>query len=201
MAGVTGGDGAVTRHFVSEGERTDSGQAAALGLSLGEGKATLAGLQRLLVTAQVDAHCRRRRRCGHCKAPRPPRDHRTRTLVSLFGTVEARAPRFGPCRCGVACRRSLAPAAEVMPDRRTPDHGRVLDGMGSTLPYRQVRALLAELLPLDTAPAVETVRRRTPRVGARPGRAALVSPDEGAPAPARTVTLAIGAGHVKSVRT
>ncbi|PWC39490.1 hypothetical protein TSO352_04915 [Azospirillum sp. TSO35-2] len=77
---VTGGDGAVTRQVISEGERTEAGQAATLGLSLIEGKATLSGLQRVLVTARVDAHGRRgsRRRairlpplpsCG-VKAPR-----------------------------------------------------------------------------------------------------------------------------------
>jgi len=60
--------------------------------------------------------------------------------------------------------------------------------------------LLAELLPLDTAPQVETIRRRTLQVGARLERAALVPPDEGSPAPA-AITLAIDAGHVKSIRT
>ena len=81
--------------------------------------------------------------------------------MSLFGTVEVRAPRFGPCRCGVACRRSLTPVAEIMPDRCTPEYERVMAGMGSALPYRRARALLAELLPLDTAPKVDTIRRRT----------------------------------------
>ncbi len=201
MVEVTGEGGAMTQHVISEGERTGAGQAATLGLSLSEGKATLAGLQRVLVTAQADAHCRLRRRCGHCGASRPRKDHRSRQLVSLFGTVEVRAPRFGPCRCGVACRRSLTPVAEIMPDRCTPEYERVLAGMGSALPYRRARALLAELLPLDMAPDVETVHRRTLQVGARLERAALVPPDEGAPAPAKAITLAIDAGHVKSVRT
>lgn len=88
-----------------------------------------------------------------------------------------------------------------MPDRCTPEYECILARMGSALPYRRARALLAELLPLDTAPDVETVRRRTLQVGARLERAALVPPDEGAPAPAQAITLAIDAGHVKSVRT
>ena len=124
---VTGNDGVVTRHVISEGERTEAGQAVTLGLSLAESKATLAGLQRVLVTAQTDAHCHRRRRCGHCGSLRPLKDHRPRRLVSLFGTVEVRAPRFGACRCGVACRRILTPVAEIMPDRcntPAPAHGR-----------------------------------------------------------------------------
>ena len=201
MVEVTGEDGAVTQRVTSEGERSAVGQAATLGLSLAESKVILAGIQHVLVTAQADAHCRHRRRCSHCGAARPLKDHRTRTLVSLFGTVEVRAPRFGPCHCGVACRRTLTPVAEIMPDRCTPEYERVLAGMGSALPYRRARALLADLLPLDTAPDVETIRRRTLQVGARLERAALVPPDEGSPAPAQAITLAIDAGHVKSVRT
>ena len=43
MVEVTGEDGAGAQHVISDG------------------KATLASLQRVLVTAQADAHCRRRR--------------------------------------------------------------------------------------------------------------------------------------------
>ena len=199
MVEVTGEDGAVTQHVISAGERSAVGQAATLGLSLAEGKATLVGVQRVLVTAQTDAHCRHRRRCSHCGAARPLKDHRLRQLVSLFGTVEVRAPRFEPCRCSVACRRTLTPVVEIMPDRCTPEYERVLAGMGSALPYRRARTLLAELLPLDTAPEVETIRRRTLWVGARLERAALVPPDEVARTTA--ITLAIDGGHVRSVRT
>ncbi|MCW2239422.1 ISKra4 family transposase [Azospirillum canadense] len=201
MMEVTGEDGAVTQHVISEGERTGAGQAATLGLSLAESKATLTGLQRVLVAAQADAHCRRRRRCSHCGTSRPLKDHRSRRLVSLFGTVAVRAPRFGPCRCGVASRRSLTPVAEIMPDRCTPEYERVLAGMGSALPYRRARALLADLLPVDTVPEVETIRRRTLQVGARLERAALVPPDQTSPASAKAITLAIDGGHVRSVRT
>ena len=86
-----------------------------------------------------------------------------------------------------------------MPDRCTPEYERILSGMGSALPYRRARALLAELLPLNTAPKVETIRRRTLQVGARLERAALVPPGEGSPA--TTITLAIDARHVKSIKT
>jgi hypothetical protein len=42
-----------------------------LGLTMAEGKMTLAGLQRHLVQAQAEEHCRRRRRCDYCGAQRP----------------------------------------------------------------------------------------------------------------------------------
>ena len=59
---------------------------------------------------------------------------RRRRLASLFGVVEVRAPRFGPCRCGVASRRTITPAAEIMPDRCTPEYERTLAKMGALLP-------------------------------------------------------------------
>jgi hypothetical protein len=69
-------------------------------------------------------------------------------LVSLFGTVVVRAPRFSRWRCAVTCRRTLSPVAEIMPDRCTPEYERVAAKMGSLLPYRWARTLLSEFLPL-----------------------------------------------------
>ena len=88
-----------------------------IGLTLEEGKHLLAALQVHLVQAQAEDHSRRRRRCQRCGAQRPLKDQRSRRLVSLFGTVEVRAPRFTPCRCAVTCRRTLNPVAEITPDR------------------------------------------------------------------------------------
>lgn len=99
---VTGEDGVVMQHIISEGERTEADPAETFGLTLTEGKAILASLRRVLVTAKADAHCHLRRRCGHCGSLRPLKEHRTRGLVSLFGVVEVCAPRFGACRCGAA---------------------------------------------------------------------------------------------------
>jgi hypothetical protein len=203
MLELAGSDGAPQMHEVGAGERSPTGHAAAaLGLSLAEGKVILAALQRHLVEAQVDEHCRSRRRCDRCGAQRPLKDLRSRRLVSLFGTVAVRAPRFGPCRCGVACRRSVTPVAEVMPDRCTPEYERIVAAMGAALPYRRALALLGEFFPLRDAPAVETTRQRTLRVGARLERAALAPPQPPAAAPeAGSIALAVDAGHVRSVRS
>jgi len=172
MLELAGPDGTPQRHEVSSGERLPTGHTAAtLGLSLEEGKAVLAAVQRHLVTAQVDEHCRSRRRCDRCGAQRPLKDQRPRRLISLFGVMEVRAPRFGPCRCGVACRRSATPVAEIMPDRCTPEYERVVAAMGAALPYRRALALLEAFFPLGDAPAVETTRQRTLQVGARLERA------------------------------
>jgi hypothetical protein len=89
------------------------------------------------------------------------------TVGVVVGTVEVRAPRFAPCRCAVTFRRTLNPVAEIMPDRCTPEYERTIAKMGSLLPYRRARTLLAEFLPLGKPQAVETTRQRTLRVGTR----------------------------------
>src|SRR5215212_6280979 len=199
---VVRADGTRQVHEVGVGGRRPAGHTAAtLGLGLEEGKATLAGVQRHLVAAQVEEHCRGRRRCDRCGAQRPLKDWRPRRLISLFGVVMVRAPRFGPCRCGIACRRSITPAAEIMPDRCTPEYERVVAAMGAALPCRRALRLLGEFFPLGDAPAVETTRQRTLRVGVRLERAALVPPQSRAAAPeAGPIALGIDAGHVRSVR-
>ena len=84
MVEVTGEDGAVTQHVISEGERTGAGQAATLGLSLAEGKATLAGLQR---GGSPDLHgCR----CSEI-ASRPATEARLTTRRDTIGQPWATA--------------------------------------------------------------------------------------------------------------
>jgi hypothetical protein len=200
---LAGADGTRQVHEIGAGERPPTGHTAAvLGLCLEESKSILAAAQRHLIAAQVEEHCRSRRRCDRCGAPRPLKDLRPRRLTSLFGVVEVHAPRFGPCRCGVACRRSITPVAEAMPDRCTPEYERVVAAMGAALPYRRALALLGQFFPLGDAPAVETARQRTLRVGARLERAALAPPQPSpAPPEASSIALAIDGGHVRSVRS
>jgi len=203
MLELAGPDGTPQRHEVGSGERSPAGHTAAtLGLGLEEGKAVLAAVQRHLVAAEVGEHCRSRRRCDRCGTQRPLKDWRPRRLTSLFGVAVVRAPRFDPCRCGAACRRSATPVAEIMPDRCTPECERVVAAMGAALPYRRALMLLKEFFPLGDAPAVETTRQRTLRVGARLERAALVpsQPPAAVPEPS-SIALGIDGGHVRSVRS
>src|ERR1700709_1505166 len=105
-----------------------------IGQTLEEAKLLLAGLQVHRIQAQAEDHCRHRRRCQRCGVQRPLKDQRSRRLVSLFGTVEVRAPRFTTCRCAVTCRRTLNPVAEIMPDRCTPEYEQTIVKMSSLLP-------------------------------------------------------------------
>jgi hypothetical protein len=199
---LTGSDGTVRSHEVSAGG-TNSAEcsAATVGLTLADGKRTLAGLHDHLVRAQAEEYCRQRRLCPHCGLHRPLKDVRARRLLSVFGTVEVRAPRFMPCRCAVTNRHILNPIAEIMPDRCTPEYERLIAKMGSQFPYRRARTLLSEFLPLADVPAVETTRRRTMRVGARLENLAVANQPPAPATEARTITLSIDGGHVRSVRS
>jgi hypothetical protein len=202
MVELTGSDGTVRAHEVSaSGGNTAECSAATVGLTLADGKRTLAGLQDHLVQAQAEEYCRQRRRCSHCGSQRLLKDVRARRLLSLFGTVEVPAPRFSPCRCAVTHQHTLNPIAEIMPDRCTPEYERLIAKMGSLLPYARARTLMSEFLPLADIPSVETTRRRTMRVGARLEQQAVVSQPPAPAAEAQAIVLSIDGGHVRSVRS
>jgi hypothetical protein len=98
MVELGGIEGTVQLDEVSAGGSTTAEHSAeTLGLSVAEGKMTLAGLQRHLVQshlvqAQTEEHCRSRRRRDYCGAQRLLKNFRRRQLASLFGVVEVRAP-------------------------------------------------------------------------------------------------------------
>src|SRR5580704_10575420 len=96
MLELVGPDGIVGVHEVGARAALAEYAPRLIGLTLEEGKHLLAALQVHLVQAQAEDHCGRRRRCQRCGAQRPLKAHRSRRLVSLFGTVEVRAPRFTP---------------------------------------------------------------------------------------------------------
>ena len=122
--------------------------------------------------------------------------------MSLFGNVEVSASRFTPCRYALTCRRVLNPAAEILPNRCTPEYQQVLAKMGASLPYQRARAVLAEVLPLGKPQTVETIRRRTLGVGARLEKEAVAGPagKPAATAAAASITLSIDGGHVRAAR-
>lgn len=194
-------EGVAATHEVSTGSRPMPTAAPdTIGLTLNEGKSILAGLQHRLVQAQAGLFCTQRRLCQACHCRRPIKDRRSRRLTTLFGAIRVDAPRFDPCRCGVASRRIVSPLAEVMPDRCTPEYERVVAKMGALVPYGRAAALMAEFLPLGAIPAVETARRRTLNVGARLKREALKAEPPTAPQ-AKSIALSVDGGHVKSIRS
>jgi hypothetical protein len=101
----------------------------------------------------------------------------------------------------VTYRQTLSPVAEIMRDRCTPEYERVIAKMGSLLPYRRARTLLAEFLPLGKPQTVETTRQRTLRVGTRLEQEAVAGAGSKSAAPAtKSIALSIDGGHVRAAR-
>jgi hypothetical protein len=123
-------DGTVRSPEVNRGGSTASEcSAGTVGLTLADGKRTLAGLRDHVVWAQSEGYCRRQRDCAHCGLQPPLKNVRAR-LLYVFGTVKVRAPRYLPRHCAVTHRNTLNPVAEIMPDRCTPEYERVLAKLG-----------------------------------------------------------------------
>jgi hypothetical protein len=92
---LTGSDGMVRTLEVSAGGSTTTECSGRDGWADADGRQRDArGPRDHLVQAQTEEYCRQRRLCSHCGSQRPLKDVRARRLLSVFGTVEVRAPRF-----------------------------------------------------------------------------------------------------------
>ena len=81
----------------------------AIGLSLGEAKALLAGIQERVVTAQAASFAARHRGCPVCGRPRRSKGPSPIVFRTAFGTVPLASPRFYRCRCQPAGKRGKTP--------------------------------------------------------------------------------------------
>ena len=139
-----------------------------VGLTLDEGKALLAELQRRIGQSQVAEKVFAARICSDCLSVRPIRDRRTRTLQILFGTVRVAAPRIKLCGC-VDKRPfddvSFSPLSDLLPDRCTPELRRLQAELGARHSFREAARLLSMLLPCSP-PNHASVRNRLHRVAA-----------------------------------
>ena len=64
-----------------------------LGLSIKEGKAIMASLQRHIVEQQCALYVLFRRHCQGCGGTRPIKDYSTRTVQTVYGAVTMESPR------------------------------------------------------------------------------------------------------------
>jgi hypothetical protein len=83
---LIGSDGIVHAYELNAGgSNTAECSVETVGLTLADGKRTLAGLQDHLVRAQTQEYYRQRRLCSHCGSQWPLKDVRARWLLSVFG--------------------------------------------------------------------------------------------------------------------
>jgi hypothetical protein len=156
---------------------------ASLGLTLGESKRLLAGLQQEIVAAQARVHAARRPECRSCGTTCRLKDYRQREIATLFGRVTVRLPRF---RCA-GCATS-ATGVEWPPHvRSTPELDRLRAQLSALLTYRTAAALLGQMFPVDAGRDPESLRRHTFKVAENLPVPVTVQP--ATPAEAIVVTL------------
>ena len=81
----------------------------AVGLSLSEGKAVMAGIQERVVTAQAASFLDRHRCCSGCGRALLSKGPGQIQFRTAFGTIALNSPRFHRCRCQPSARRTFSP--------------------------------------------------------------------------------------------
>ena len=88
-------------------------QVEAIGLSLVEAKALLAGIQQGVVTAQAASFLARHRCCDRCGRGLLSKGPCRLQFRTAFGTIPLVSPRFHRCRCQPAAIRTFSPLTEL----------------------------------------------------------------------------------------
>jgi hypothetical protein len=93
---------------------------ATLGLTLEDAKTVLHGLQRHLVTQQVEDY-QQQQSCPDCQQPRRIKDRRKLVYRSLFGKLKLPCDRLFHCDCQPHEQKSLSPLSDLLVERTAPE--------------------------------------------------------------------------------
>ena len=184
---------------------------ATLGLTLGDAKTVLHGLQRHLVTKQVEDYQQQQLACPDCQQPRRLKDRRKLTYRSLFGTLRLKCDRFFHCDCQPREKKSVSPLSDLLAERTSPELLYLETKFAALMSFEQSAKLLAELLPLDEQLNAETIRNHTQqmaqRVDAELGEERFMFIDScerdiaALPRPDMPLTMGIDGGYVRAVKS
>jgi len=160
-----GGDGDALEAavFVKRTERPED-----LGLSIAEGKALMAAVQRQVVDAQVASWTERHRCCAACGARRRSKGSYPVTFMTLYGDVRLRSPRLHRCSCqGTEGPATASPLCDLISDHVAPERLYLEARWASLAPYAAAAGLLADILPIASGANAKTLREHTLRVAER----------------------------------
>lgn len=139
-----------------------------LGLSLAQGKALLAVVQRRVVQVQADTWAGRRRCCSACGARRRIKGCYPVAFRTLYGDVNLNSPRLHRCPCqGEDGAATVSPLRELIPGRVAPERLYIEARWASLAPYAAAASLLADVLPIVSGANATTLRQHTLRVAER----------------------------------
>ena len=203
-------DRILERELVSRVERPACGIGPEeIGLTLEEGKAVLRKVQARIVQTQVDVLGAAHRGCLGCGRNQRVKDLRTRTVRTVFGTVQVSCRRYHRCNCQGGKRATIWPLHQRQLSGTSPELQYLYASWGSKVPYRRAAAVLGELLPIcDQGISHATLRRHTLAIGGRLDQR-VTEPDEyDWPEPRRepvkaeqNLSVAIDGTYVRADRT
>ncbi len=142
-------------------------QPETLGLTLGEAKAMLAGVQQILVPQQVAEYVAQQRCCPDCGRARATKGHHAIVIRSLFGRLQVSSPRFYACPCQPRASASVSPVATLLPERTTPELRYLAVKAAALESYERAVDWLAEVLPLGGQLTTTALRRHVTAVAER----------------------------------
>ena len=160
-----GGDGDALEAAIFE-KRTERQED--LGLSIAEGKALMAAVQRQVVDAQVASWTELHRCCAACGARRRSKGSYPVTFMTLYGDVRLSSPRLHRCSCqGTEGPATASPLCSLIPDHVAPERLYLEARWASLAPYAAAAGLLADILPIASGANAKTLREHTLRVAER----------------------------------
>src|SRR5689334_1594428 len=147
-------------------DKTDD-RLEALGLSLAEAKALLAGVQQRLVTAQAASYAARHRGCPVCGRQRRSKGPYPIVFRTAFGVVPLSSPRFHQCGCHPSDSKTVSPLTELFTEHTAPELLYLETRWASLVSYGLTADLLQEVLPIGRGANASTIRSHLYRVAAR----------------------------------
>ena len=133
--------GKPTEYEVATIERIEKFSPATVGLTISEGKAILAGLQKQMVTAQVQHHGASIHSCPRCGKAFRTKGYYQSTLRSVYGNVGMRIRRLRGCSC-VGARQNSFSAMFTNKDPTTPELKYLTAKLAALLPFGKVADFL-----------------------------------------------------------
>jgi hypothetical protein len=154
-----------------------------LGLTLDEGKEILAGVQTVLVTAQITRFIESQRSCPDCGAAYVKNGTHQLTFRTLFGTMKLASQRFFTCPCQKARitalgqkdktqqqkkpQMSFSPLANLLPERTSPEFLYFQTKWVAVMSYERTAEFLLEAFPLEKPISTAVLSQHVEQVATR----------------------------------
>ena len=139
-----------------------------VGLSLADGKALLAAVQRRVVQAQTGSWIARHRCCEACGARRRSKGSYPVVFRTLYGDGHLASLRLHRCSCrhdeGPA---TVSPLQDLLSSHVAPERLYLEARWSSLVPYAAAAGLLADVLPIASGANATTLRQHALRVAER----------------------------------